>query len=190
MKYNEDILTKVRIYEEKRGINYAKTDGKLYKTLKVLYVLMFAYTMVINLLYILGTLLLEDLSTVQKNILYTVSALCVSLVVSLIVMRFKKYLWANIAYTVLNILSCVGLCVTFGVISADPVGFLGFLPLFYYRHFAPLLIMTVLTVWLFVIALNSFIKTRKCYNTILENLYNSTETDINSLEWEKIVEEK
>ena len=39
MKLQQNILNRVRQVEEKRGIVYAKTDGKLYKTLKVFYII-------------------------------------------------------------------------------------------------------------------------------------------------------
>ena len=59
MKMQESVLRRVRAVEEKNGIKYAKTDGKLYKTLRVFYIIIFAYTMVINLLYIFRYILLN-----------------------------------------------------------------------------------------------------------------------------------
>lgn len=39
MKKFDGVLKRVRMLEEKNGISYAKPEGKLYKTLKVLYIL-------------------------------------------------------------------------------------------------------------------------------------------------------
>ena len=52
MKMQESVLKRVRMIEEKHGITYAKTDGKLYKALRVSYTLLFIYTMGINLLFV------------------------------------------------------------------------------------------------------------------------------------------
>ena len=54
VEYKYNVLKRVRQVEEKNGIIYAKTDGRLYKTLKVLYTVVFAYTLAVNLLFVLS----------------------------------------------------------------------------------------------------------------------------------------
>ena len=72
MKLDFDILEKIRIYEEKRGITYAKPDGKLYKFSMALYVLVLIYSTVMNLLFALGVSMSETLLSSMQKPLYAV----------------------------------------------------------------------------------------------------------------------
>ena len=38
MKMYDSVLQRVKILEEKNGIKYANTDGKLYKALKIIFI--------------------------------------------------------------------------------------------------------------------------------------------------------
>ena len=188
MKMYDNILQKVRLYEEKRGIVYAKTDGKLYKGLKVFYVLLFAYTMVMNLLFLLGVVLSETTFNALKNSVYTVLGLSIMLVVALVVMRFKNTVWANVLSAVLNILSCVGLGLTFGILLQDVIGFKSS---FYWRHLVPLCLMVIVTLAISFVALRAVFKTRKTYKKIVENIYTtykaSEDTTLSDEEWEEVL---
>ena len=188
MKMYSNILEKVRLYEEKRGIVYAKTDGKLYKGLKVFYILLFVYTIVMNSLFLLGSFLSETVFNNLKNAVYTVLGLSVLLIASLIIMKFKNTVWANFVSAVLNILSCVGLGITFGMLLQDVIGFK---ISFYWRHLAPLCLMVIMTVALTVIALKAIFKTQKTYKKIVENIYTtytaSEETILSDEQWEEVL---
>jgi hypothetical protein len=113
MKINDEILQKVSLYEEKHGIVYAKTDGSLYKTLKGLYVLAFCYTMVMNFLFVIGNVMSEMRFEIFKNTVYMVLTLSAGLILSLVIIGFKKYSWAHIAGFLLNTAACMGLTVVF-----------------------------------------------------------------------------
>ncbi len=184
----DNVLEKVKEYEEKRGIVYAKTDGKLYVGVKVFYILIFAYTMAINAMFLLGAVLSETVFNNLKNSVYTVLALSVLLVASLIVMKFKNTIWANVVSTVINILSCTGLGITFGVLLQDVIGFK---VSFYWRHLVPLCLMVILTVVLCVIALRAILKTQKTYKKIVENIYQtytaSDDTVLSDEQWQEVL---
>lgn len=188
MKMYDNILQKVRLYEEKRGIVYAKTDGKLYKGLKVFYILLFVYTMAMNSIFLLGAVLSETIFNALKNSVYTVFGLSIMLVVSLVVMRFKNTVWANILWAVLNVLSCVGLGFTFGVLLQDVIGFKAS---FYWRHLVPLCLMVIVTLALSFVALRAVFRTRKTYKKIIENLYTSykasEDTVLSDEQWEEVL---
>ena len=77
MKMQESVLQRVRAVEEKNGIKYAKTEGKLYKTLRVIYIILFAYTMAINLLFVAGTALVYGKTDNFINVQNTVISVCV-----------------------------------------------------------------------------------------------------------------
>ena len=188
MKMYDNILQKVRLYEEKRGIVYTKTDGKLYKGLKFFYILLFVYTMVMNLFFLLGAVLSETVFIALKNSVFTVFGLSMTLVVSLVVMRFKNTVWANILSAVLNVLSCVGLGFTFGVLLQDVIGFKAS---FYWRHLVPLCLMVIVTLALNFVALRAVFKTRKTYKKMVENIYStyqaSEETVLSDEQWEEVL---
>ena len=69
MKMQESVLKRVRALEEKNGIKYAKTDGGLYKTLRALYIIAFAYTEAMNFFYISGMALVYGGTDDFKNVL-------------------------------------------------------------------------------------------------------------------------
>ena len=93
MKMQESVLRRVRAVEEKNGIKYAKTDGKLYKTLRVFYIIIFAYTMVINLLYISGMALVYGGTEDFKNVVNSLIAVCVctALIIAGFVLSFFRF---------------------------------------------------------------------------------------------------
>lgn len=189
MKMYDNVLQKVSLYEEKRGISYAKTDGKLYKTFKVLYVLVFVYTMVMNAFFILGNVLSETQFEALKNSVYTVLGLSAVLIASLVVMHFKNHIWANLISLALNILSGSGLGFTFGLLLQDVIGFKAS---FYWRHLIPLCLIVVLSVLLTVVAVRATVKTQKNYKKIVENIYNShsisaQNSNFTAEEWDEIL---
>lgn len=188
MKMHSNILEKVRIYEEKRGITYPKTDGKLYNSFKVLYVISLIYTLGVNLLFLLGCAIGESIFEALENSVYTVIALSVLLIASLVIMRFRKFIWVHIVTFLFNVLSSVGLCFTFATLLKDVVGFK---PKFYYCHLVPLCLMVIFTVVLTVVAIRAILKTQKNYKIILENLYSAYNTvddgNISNEEWDEIL---
>ena len=193
MRYN--ILQRVRQIEEKAGIKYAKTDGKLYKSLKVVYVIAFIYSMVMNVLYLLGNLLIysgkESFANI-KNTLITVTVATVGLIAALVFAKFKKQIWANITAVVLNLFSGVFLILTFAHLLEDDLGFLGYKFSFYWRHSVPLLLIIILSIWICIIALREILKTQKQYKKVVENLYekynvSSENEQLSEEEWDEFL---
>ena len=138
----EGVLKRVRQLEEKNGIKYAKTDGKLFTSFKVINVLAFIWTVIMNFLYIAGCLLMYNFKDDKEVFLgYVIPiAVCTALlIVSLVLCKFKKYLIAG----VLNVVSSVVMLVLFGKLSADGLGFLGMKTMYYWRHFAPLVLIII-----------------------------------------------
>ncbi len=174
MKFQDNVLKRVRQIEEKKGIRYAKTDGVLYKTLKVLYTLMFAYTLVMNLLFVLSNFIVyygnENFAS-AKVPLVTVATATVLLIAAFVIMRFKNRLWANYASGITSILTAVVLVLTFANLMEDGLGLFGYAFSFYWRHSIPLVLIMLLAVWLTVIAVRANIKTDKQYKKVVENIY-------------------
>ena len=194
MKILENILQRVRTVEQKNGIQYAKTDGKLYKSLKIGYLFVLIYTLIINSFFILGTLLSEYNYENLKNPLFNVCIFTSLLIISAFVMRFKNILWVNFTTGVLNVLSSLGLFSSFAVLMQDEVGFLGFKANFYWRHFVPLVLMIIFSVWLTVIAVRAILKTNSAYKKVVENIYSlykvsAEESNFTEEQWDEILKD-
>lgn len=191
MKMQESVLRRVRMIEEKNGIKYAKTDGKLYKTLRVLYIITFAYTMAINLLYIAGMLLVYGGTDNFKNVVNSLISVCVctAVIIAGFVLSFFRF---KFAAGVMSIAPEIFLIPVFGAVMKDDLGFMGFTASFFWRHFAPLALLVILMTVTTVIAVRARIKTEKQYKKVTENLYKlyqSTGGDISDDQWEEFLKE-
>ena len=177
MKMQESVLKRVRMIEEKHGITYAKTDGKLYKALRVSYTLLFIYTMGINLLFICGMLLTRLGTDNFKSILNSLITVivCTVLIIAGYILSFTRF---KLVSGILSVLP---------EIMKDSLGVMGFTPSYFWRHFAPLLILVILMAATTVIAVRARIKTEKQYKKVLGNLYalySVNTNDISDEQWE------
>ena len=189
MKKLDGILKRVEILEYKKGINYAKTDGRLFKTLKTIYNILYIYTFVMNLFFV-GSLFLkiesgEEILSQVSNQLITVCVCTVAILASIVLSRFKLHLTAGIT----SILSLSFLLPVFSNLLDESInGLFGFKWSFYWRHFIPIAIMAFLTVWMTVIAIRARIKTDRMYKRVVENLFNNYK--LNQADADNISEEK
>ncbi len=193
MKKYSGILERVRQIEYKYGISYAKPDGSLYKTLKVLYLLIGIYTLFINAVFMLSCYInmqKENMNVKSiRGIFITVLVLTVLLILGYVLNHFKQYLLGAIA-SIASIVSCA---VVFGKELFDSTGFLGMNNIYYWRHFIPLFLMFVFMICLTVIALRAQIKTNTLYKKVVANLYasysieNGSENEISEEVWEEFL---
>ena len=189
MKMQESVLRRVRMVEEKHGITYAKTDGRLYKALRVSYTLLFIYTMGINLLFICGMLLTRLGTDNFKGILNSLITVivCTVLIIAGYVLSFTRF---KLVSGILSVLPEI--MVVFGAIMKDSLGVMGFKVSYFWRHFAPLLILVILMAVTTVIAVRARFKTEKQYKKVLDNLYalySLNSDDISDEQWEAFLEE-
>ncbi len=179
MKMYDSILERVKFLQEKNGIKYATTDGKLYKSLKVLLILFFIYAMVIKSFYFLGALVATHL---QLDIV-TPAVCTVLLMVGFVLVLCKQQLIGSI----LNLGSSAVLILSFSKVLVDSLTD-KLLPKFYWAHLIPLGMIVILSIWMTVIALSSKIKLKKMYNKVAENIYSTYK--VNVAKGEVIEEEK
>lgn len=176
MKKYEGVLKRVRDVEKKNGIVYAKPDGKLYITLKVLYSILGVWTFFMNLFYVLGFLLMysgtDEMKTVA-NSLITVSVCTGVLILGYVLNCCKLYLAGGIV----SVAPSVFLIVVFGHLLEDSLGFMGFKISFYWRHLGPLVLMILFIVIMTVIAVRANIKLDRQYKRVTENLFNMYNID-------------
>lgn len=196
MEYKYNLLKRVRQVEEKNGIKYAKTDGRLYGTLKVLYTIVFAYTLAINVLFILSNSIVyygnEKFNSVKVP-LVTVTIATLLLIVAFVIMRFKNKVWSNCVSGITNLLVAVLLVLTFANLMEDSTGLFGYVYSFYWRHAVPLLLLAIFAVCLTVIAVRANIKTDKQYKKVMENIYaqynlSAENEQLSEEQWEEFLE--
>lgn len=189
MKMQESILRRVRAVEEKNGIKYAKTDGRLYKTLRVFYIILFAYTTAVNLLYIVGMTFVYLGTDNFKNVVNSIVtvSICTALIAVGFVLSFFRF---KLAAGIISIVPEIFLIPVFGIALSDSLGFLGFKASFYWRHFAPLALLVILMIFTTVIAVRARIKTEKQYKKVTDNLYKlyrQNGNDISDEQWEQFL---
>ena len=191
MKMQENVLRRVRMVEEKNGIKYAKTDGKLYKVLRVLYIITFAYTMGINLLFISGMLLVyggtDKFSSVTNSLISV--CVCTAVIIAGFVLSFFKF---KLIAGIMSIVPEIFLIPVFGSVMKDNLGFMGFTASFFWRHFIPLFLLVILVTATTVIAVRARIKTEKQYKKVADNiyrLYKESGADITDEQWEEFLKE-
>ena len=189
MKMQESILRRVRAVEEKNGIKYAETDGRLYKTLRVFYIILFAYTTAVNLLYIVGMTYVYLGTDNFKNVVNSIVtvSICTALIAVGFVLSFFRF---KLAAGIISIVPEIFLIPVFGIALSDSLGFLGFKASFYWRHFAPLALLVILMIFTTVIAVRARIKTEKQYKKVTDNLYKlyrQNGNDISDEQWEQFL---
>lgn len=189
MKMQESVLRRVRTVEEKNGIKYAKTDGKLYKTLRVLYIITFAYTMAINLLFIAGMALVNGGTDNFKNVANSLISVCVctAVIIAGFVLSFFRF---KLAAGIISIVPEIFLIPVFGSVMRDDLGFMGFTVSFFWRHFVPLALLVILMTATTVIAVRAKFKTEKQYKRVTDNLYKlykQSGADITDAQWEEFL---
>jgi len=176
MKKYDGVLQRVRDVEKKNGIVYAKPDGKLYITLKVLYSIVGIWTFFMNLFYVLGFLLMysgtDNMKTVA-NSLITVSVCTGVMILGYVLNCCKIYLAGGIA----SIAPAALLIPLFGNVLEDGLGFMGYKLSFYWRHLGPLAVMIILMIIMTVIAVRANIKLDRQYKRVCENLFNMYNVD-------------
>lgn len=191
MQYN--ILKRVRQIEEKNRIYYAKIDGSLYSGLKITYILICLYTLIINFLLAAGLIVhphTKHNADNIRNLIISTIVVSVFLIAGLIIIKFREQLWANITFVAVNFLSSVFLLLTFAKELKDGIGFLGYNLKFYWRHAIPLTLIAILSIWLFIIALRDILKTQKEYKKVVETIYkqylaSAPEGQTSEEEWQK-----
>lgn len=189
MEIYGNILQKVASYEEKRGIKYAKTDGKLYKVLKIIFIVAFAYVEMMNLFFVIGSVSSSTYYDYLKNSAFNVLFLSVMLIFSIATLYFKKYLLANVFFWLFNAVPSMGLAFEFGRLLEDAVGFK---VSFYWRHLIPICLMVGLSFWMAFIAIRANLKVKKTYKKIVENTYNANRLsedneNLSEEEWNEIL---
>ena len=182
MKYSAQDLEKIARYEEKRGIKYAKTGGKMYKRVLFFGFVAWLWMMITQLFYILGRAISATAgNTLFDNAFVTIlTATSVSvLTVLLYIFRLKIAAFAvNIVAAIVSAISFIGITrVDDSVSSAGSTitefdqGYFGLKKIFYWRHGIPIFLLIVLfSILIFIILREKHIQ-KKEYDLISKNNY-------------------
>ena len=169
MKLNNEIINRVRQYEEKRGISYAKAEGKLFSSLKIIYTILFAYTMAINLLFILGWALMSGTESFKyiTDSLYTIIACTGITIVGFVLICTKLKFWGN----VISIFPLVFSVLIFARLLEDATIRFGYKISFYWRHLGPIAVMVLLLIFMSAIIIREKICFNKNYKKVINVIY-------------------
>ena len=161
MKMYDNVLEKVRAYENKKNIVYATVESPSYRRIKILYFLAIIFTLGVNLMLTYGHYFFDTIKF-EKNIICTILISSGLMIVGTVVLHFKKHLWTHFLALISNVFSAIGLVLFLSKISGVFVDALGELTgKFYYSVLAPLCILFICTLALTVIALRAHLRTRK-----------------------------
>lgn len=190
MKYQEGILKRVRALEHKNAIFYAKPGEKLYKTLRVLYIIVFAYCFIFSGLAPIISMFnnpkyFEDQATDKMTV-----AICFGLVVIAFVLMLMKF---HKISAVLTTVPSVIMIFAYKNLSIDQ--WTDAIKInYYWRFLIPLGLLALLAFWIGVLVVRADMKTKYLYIKVTENLYNLYKVNVESgkeiseSEWEEFLE--
>ncbi len=198
MKKYDSILKRVEAYEKKCEITYAKTSGKLFAYLRVLLTLSVIYMFCINMLTCLSLFLkanaLGKYNVMSKQTLTTMTVVVIISVLFMILTYFKNdsvKLVGGVGLFICNIY----LIFPIYSISNDGLGFFRLIPVFYWGHLTPFVLILIFTLWIIAIIVRQKYMINIRYNIIINNLYraykNDHSTQFNSIseeEWNDFIE--
>lgn len=191
MKFYENVMQRTKDRQYKLGKSYPQKDGKLYKTLKVFYILAMAFGLVMNLMYVTGILLFIDEPRIasQAHIAIIVSILSVLLIAALVISKYNDNLIIAAVFGGVNFGCALTIILFFKNILLDDTVVGGLNIDFYWRHLAPNVIMALCALGMVAVVVSAYFKTKKAYNKTLEivyEAYNSIPTDERP-DWEEYV---
>ena len=176
VKY-DGVLKRVREMEEKKGVVYAKPDGRLYKVLRIFFLLAFMYNFFMNLCYIAGMFLYFEegiyKSTDNFSNMITILVLTALSIAGLVLLYCK----IHSVSALLNTLPIIATLFVYGpllkpdgtTLSTDIM--FGYKEVYFWRHLIPVTVLLVLAVWLAVIALRAKKIGDNMYKKVVDDLF-------------------
>lgn len=194
-KYIENIAHRVRLADARAAVIYAKTDGKLYKWLKFLYIASMAVNIIMALLYVLSRSSTIDginatqleiknhaiLNAVNQSITIMSIVAGVWLIASVLI-KFKL----EIISALLTISSGVVAFITLHSASKNTAQFNeGVSSAFWFRHFLPIALAVFFIIWMLYIKLREKYRFKIAYNNMVGRIYEQYHTDdLSEEDWE------
>ena len=177
MKMRENILERVQMVEDRKGIRYAKKTGYAYTRLRVLYALAGLYTLAMHAMLFLGKWISGELKLYRLE--FTIIGVCTALMIAgYIGIRLRGKRAARLPLdlmcgTVSIICEAVLIVLFARMLEKDVItsNIFRYHTSYYYRHFIPLVLMILVILIMTIIALREKHIRKKEYKQVLENLY-------------------
>ncbi len=191
MKRYDNVIKRVRAVEEKYGINYAKTDGTVYKTLAIFGFISGIYYILMSLMFILSVALMISSGNADwgavRNAFITI-VFCTAVFILGAVLYFVRFkivgnivVLASLPFAFFSFMSRMHV--------TDFSGLWGLNAAFYWRHGIPAVLLAVFLISMLVIAIRERLYTDKMYKKITENIYNTykstTLEELTDEQWEE-----
>lgn len=177
MKKYDNILKRVNQIENKLGISYAKTDGKLYKSSRIFNAISVIYLLLVNLITFLSFSIQKQhvgkvfLSTKELTLLYILTGLeFLALVLS-----FTKF---SIVSNTMSIAPLPVFTYYFANLCSHPDGLFGYLFDFYIKYLSSYVLILIFSGIMLFIAIRERIKVNGLYKKIALNLYKNYKNDL------------
>ncbi len=168
MKKNQNILNYIETYKKKHHIVHTDENSKFFKIVNVLAIISLIYSLIIILLWTLsfsmnfGTGLLK-FSQLKIEFIFTIIS-AVSLISSLVLLRFKKYISAYIISIIIELI----LVFIYKPLSEKGMGYS---PSFYWAFLIPAILVVLFSIILLSISFYSIYRKNSLYSEIIDNLY-------------------
>ncbi len=195
MKKYDSILKRVEQIEYKLGINYAKTKGKLYSSMRVINLLGVIYLFGINFLFCVSALMNSangnQIVSNQTVILISIATL---LEITGVIFSFTDL---KIVGGILGILPLPYLTFVFAKLCEGYTsGWFGYTLNFYVRHLSSYVFILIASGFMLFIALRQKIKTNREYKRIINNIYVNyknqfipKDSEVSDEDWEQFIED-
>ena len=181
MKKYDGVLKRVREVELKKGVVYAKPDGRLYKTLRLFFLLAFIYNFFMNLFYVWGMYLHIDAGHYKREAVF---ANVISIVICTVLSIIGLILLYCKVHLISGVLNVVPLLVTVFIyaplLKADVLtqeSFFGYKEVFFWRHLIPVAVLVTLAVWMTTIAVRAKLISDDMYKKVVDDLFDIYKID-------------
>lgn len=199
MKYIENIAYLVRNAEKRAAINYAKPDGLLYKSIKILYIISAVISFIMSAFFVIGRMIkiseIKELAvetannsdiTAAKNSALSVGILSVLFIAAIVILKFK----AEIISAALTLISGTASIFILMNVSKNTLEYnSGINASFWFRHFIPIVLSVIFICWLTAIKIRSNIKFNTAYTNMVNRIYKDYNKDnLTEEEWAEFLE--
>lgn len=199
MKYIENIACLVRNAEKRAAINYAKTDGLLYKSIKILYIISAVISFIMSAFFVIGRMIkiseIKELAvetannsdiTAAKNSALSVGILSILFIASIVILKFK----AEIISAALTLISGTASIFILMNVSKNTLEYnSGINASFWFRHFIPIVLSVIFICWLTAIKIRANIKFNTAYTNMVNRIYKDYNKDnLTEEEWAEFLE--
>ena len=190
MKKNPHVLTLVDKYRYRKGISVTDEKSKTYITLKIIYIISFLWTVILNCMFIISSFVSMKFSeaSVKTTPAVTISISTVILIIGFVFILKRIYLPGG----VLSILSAVMGTVQFYTLLLSDIQLEGGIKhFFFWRHLGPALVLLVACIAVCYIGIRAKALLNRDYKKMLEKIYiknSEKSSNISDDEWQKLME--